>query len=209
MPITQIPDTLVSTTFAAARWPLTVVASRLADDIDTWPPLLAFDSIEATVERRVGNALHDDRLVARGRSGQERVEHLRTAIETEAAADRLAERAQRERELGNDAADDLRTEAERRADARRAKARSTEAQRKSAARERERRAKQAADKAARAAEEAVDRTARAGALAALDAEEQALAKKRAALAAKRKADRADASLAATKAARRATPDTGR
>jgi hypothetical protein len=209
MNITEIPDTIVSTPFAAARWPLTLVASRLADEVDTWPPLLAFDSIEATVERSVGTVLRDERLIERGRSGQERVEHLRSAIETDAAADRLAEHARRRLESGREAADDLRTAAERRAADREANAQAREAQRKREAQESARRKKQAADKVARVAESAVDRKARAATLDTLQAEERALAKKQAALAAKRKGDRADAAIAATKAARKATRSNGR
>jgi hypothetical protein len=74
------PRSLVSGYLRATRLPITAL-ERIAkqQDNDRWPPAVAYESFEATVETVVGSWLHDDVLVNKGQVRRAKVARLRKA----------------------------------------------------------------------------------------------------------------------------------
>lgn len=197
-----LPRAAVGTALAAARLPLTA-AERLAGQADNaeWPPTMAFEAVEASVETTVGTWLRDAELQRRGRLRAAKLAKLREAgaLSTVAegqrteAEQRFTEReamAEQRREQAQEQAAQRERAAEQRTAARKSAASTTAAARKRNAR------KQAAAKA-----DQLDRQERTAKLAALTAEEKALQAEREAVATTDAAAAVDDALTATKETR--------
>src|SRR3954452_12262030 len=91
------PRMLIDTTMNAARLPLTA-AERVSGQAgnEEWPPALAFEGGQATVETVLGSLLRDDELVSRGRLRQAKLGKLKEAAQLEAIADEERSRAQQQ-----------------------------------------------------------------------------------------------------------------
>ncbi|MBV9291011.1 MAG: hypothetical protein JO222_01070 [Frankiales bacterium] len=200
--IRVVPRALVTAGLSAARLPL-AAAERAASQRgnEAWPPAMAFEGLEATVETVLGSLLRDDSLVTRGRLRQAKLAQLRKATELETLAEQeraeadaqfaaREEQAERQRERAAQQAAERERQAEQQA-ANRKRAAETKAAQKAAA---VRKTKIEQDKALTDAE----RRAR---LEALSRESDALAAQQEALEAKETVEVIDESIEGTRAAR--------
>jgi len=200
-----IPRTLIGTTLTAARLPLTTLERVTGQGGNTeWPPAMAFESAEATVETVLGGLLRDDELVARGRLRRTRIAKLREAARLDTLAD--AERMQAAHELQErrEEADRRREQVEQAADRREQDVERQAQQRKAAVQRQANARKQAVRSQAAAAQTAVDRAERDAKLRAADATAEALEAERAALEAEDTAVAIDDTLDGQREARRST-----
>lgn len=97
MNVQTLPRTVVTTYLSVARLPLKAIA-RVSGQTDNeqWPPTLAFEGFEASVETTLGSLLRNDPLLESGRVRQAKVAQLRKAAQLEAVADTKRELAQQE-----------------------------------------------------------------------------------------------------------------
>src|SRR4051794_41855761 len=78
MNVRNLPRTVVKTYLSAARLPLNAVArANGQQDNEQWPPALAFEGFEASVETVLGSLLRDDTLLEAGRLRPAKVAQLR------------------------------------------------------------------------------------------------------------------------------------
>lgn len=198
-----IPRTVIGTTLQAARLPLTTlerVTGRRGND--EWPPAMAFESAEATVESMLGALLHDDELAARGRLRRTRLAKLRQAVELETLAEQERARAANELQARREETGRRREQVEKATEAkeheveRQAEQRKQQVQKQAASR------KQAVRKQAAATEKAVERQERQGRLEAADAQAAAVASEREALSAEDQALEIDSALEGTREQRK-------
>ncbi len=206
MQVQDIPRSVVCTTLRATRWPLEAVGSVMArgQDLDSWPPMLAFEDFEATVKEKVGSLLSDDELLEDGRMTHRKVEKLRTAVQIEATSEDLAERADEDFQRRRQADEARRAEARDRAAQKAAEAdrAERERQRQASARAAQQKVQvQQSEAKAQAAADKRERDARAKALA---TERTTLANERQALAAQKKVTQKAKAIKTTKAVRKAT-----
>src|SRR3954462_11706474 len=95
--VRNLPRTVVKTYLSAARLPLNAVAKANGQQgNEQWPPALAFEGFEASVESVLGSLLRDDTLLQSGQVRQAKVAQLRKAVELEAVAETEREVAQQE-----------------------------------------------------------------------------------------------------------------
>ena len=114
-----VPRAVVGTYLRAVRLPLTA-AERIAGQRgnEQWPPALAFEGFEATVEATLGSLLRDSALADKGRVRQAKVAQLRKATNLETVAAQKREQADQTLQQRRDQAEEKRAEAERRAEQR-------------------------------------------------------------------------------------------
>jgi len=198
-----IPRTVVTGYLRAARLPLTA-AERVAkqQDNEAWPPALAFESIEASVESVVGALIRDADLAESGRLRQAKVAKLREAGELKTVAALEKEQARQEEQARK-----AEIAAQRKQTVQSAKQRKNTIEQQAATEERQVEAKAAKkasavreQKAAR--EKVAERSERAGRTEALDAEAKALEIVKDALEAEEKTELIDETLDANKEARK-------
>lgn len=86
--IRTIPRAAVNSYLRVIRLPLSA-AERIArqQDNDSWPPALAFESIEAKLEGAAGMLLRDEELLLAAQQREEKVANLKEARTLKAAAD--------------------------------------------------------------------------------------------------------------------------
>ena len=202
MNVQKLPRTMINTYLSAARLPLSAVAKASGQqDNEEWPPALAFEGFEASVETVLGSLLRDDDLVETGRLRQAKVAQLRKAAQLEAVADTAREGAREEFAERRDAVAAKRQEAERRAQLREqqieadAQRRKTEADRTAAKK------KSAARAVKNAQETVIERRERAAATEALAKEAEALKAQSEALEAAETVEVIDETIEGNKAAR--------
>lgn len=98
MRLQAIPRTAVRTYLRAARLPFTAVGALLRPDKQQeWPPMLAFETFEASVKQFVGTVLRDEELVHEGRLAKTKVAQLRKAVELDTIGEQ--QRAQADAEF--------------------------------------------------------------------------------------------------------------
>ena len=182
MNVQKLPRTVIKTYLSAARLPLSAVAKASGQTgNEQWPPALAFEGLEASVETVLGSLLRDEKLVETGRLRQAKVAQLRKAAQLETVADTKREQAREEFTERREAADVKRQEAERRAETRERQV-EADAQRRKAEADRAAEKKKSAARAVKQAQDKVierrERTATTEALAkeaeALKAQQEAL-----------------------------------
>lgn len=200
-----LPRTALDLYLRTVRLPVTLAARATGQqDNAQWPPALAFESVQATVEGTVGEWLRDPALVERSRLRQEKLAQLRKAGALEEIAEQEQAEAKQEYEERTEEARDAARAAEKRAAARKAQAeekaaaQARQAEKQAAAR------KQAAEEAEAAREKQVDRAERSRTLAALDEESKALAAEAKAQDAQAAADDVEHAIETSKAVRKAT-----
>jgi hypothetical protein len=88
MQINQIPREALELGFKGARLPLTVAERVLGrgQDTSSWPPVLMFDKVEAGVKEILGQATHDDALLATARLQRSEVDKRQEAMAKRARA---------------------------------------------------------------------------------------------------------------------------
>src|SRR5690242_8344978 len=97
MNVQKLPRTVIKTYLSAARLPLSAVAKASGQQHnEKWPPTLAFEGLEASVETVLGSLLRDDNLIEAGRLRQAKVAQLRKAAQLEAVADSTRTQAREE-----------------------------------------------------------------------------------------------------------------
>jgi uncharacterized protein with WD repeat len=203
--VQTLPRTVITTYLSMARVPLTAVAKATGQQgNEQWPPALAFEGFEASVQSVLGSLLHDDELVERGRLRQAKVAQLRKAAELEAVAE--AERAAAGQEFAArlDDAQAKRDEAAQRAAAQERQLERETQQRKQEADNRATRQAAAARRAKAAQDNAIDRRERVATTQALTKEAEALKSQRQALDAAETVDVIDETIEGTKAARKSS-----
>jgi len=200
MDITTLPRELINLNLRAARLPLTAfeLVARRGQDAALWPPAIAFESAEATVRETLGGLLRDETLVADARLQRVRVNELRHALESKAAAvEKQAEADQQYQQRKAQVARQQET-VEQRADERQRDLDKAKADAKRKVAEDAARKKEAADKAARQRAERLRAEERVAETRRLHAEAVALKERERALAAEKKVVRIDGATKATK-----------
>jgi len=199
MQMQAIPRTSTKLALSTARLPLTVLeraAGHTGDE--SWPPALAFESLEANVKQIIGSIVRDDVLVDEGRTMEARVIELREANRLEALAERERATANQEFTQRRDADRRKEQEAERRAQNRRSTAERQKAEEtaraESQVRDQERRARQAET----AREKQIGKQERGARSQAISKEKTALEKEKAAARAKAEVIDTDKELRAAK-----------
>src|SRR3954470_7590048 len=173
--VRTLPRTVVKTYLNAARLPLNAVAKANGQqNNEQWPPALAFEGFEASVETVVVSLRRDDKLIEAGRLRQAKVAQLRKAAELEAVADTTRKQAREEFTERREAAQTKRAQAEKRAAAREQQVECEAEQRKNNVSQTTAKKKAAAQQVKAAQEKVIDRRERAAKTEALSTEEQAL-----------------------------------
>ena len=175
MNVRLLPRTVVKTYLSAARLPLNAVAKANGQHgNEQWPPALAFEGFEASVETVLGSLLRDDTLIEAGRLRQAKVAQLRKATELEAVADTTRKQAREEFTERREAAQAKRTQAEQRAAQREQQIEREAEQRKDKVEQTTAKKKAAAQQIKAAEEKVIDRRERVATTQALATEEKAL-----------------------------------
>ena len=203
MNVQKLPRTVINTYLSAARLPLAAVAKASGQhDNEQWPPALAFEGFEASVQTVLGSLLRDRELVESGRLQQARVAQLRKAAQLEAVADTTRAQAREKFAERRDDAEAKRREAERRA-AERERQVEADAKRRKNEVDRTTEKKKAAARQVKAAQETVlERRERAVTADALSKEAEALKAQQQALKAAETVDVIDDTIEGNKAARK-------
>jgi hypothetical protein len=116
-----LPRTATSAYLRALRLPLTAAERIAGDRVDeTWAPSVAFESLEAGVESRLGLLLRDEQLLESAQLRKEKVTKLRKATALETVAEEQRQEANEQFEARRTKADERRAEARRRAEQREA-----------------------------------------------------------------------------------------
>src|SRR3954451_414796 len=114
--VRNLPRTVIKTYLSAARLPLNAVAKANGQQgNEQWPPALAFEGFEPSVETVLGSLLRDDTLIEAGRLRQAKGAQLRKAGQLEAVADTTRKQAREEFTARRKDAQSKRTQAEQRA----------------------------------------------------------------------------------------------
>lgn len=203
MNVQTLPRTVINTYLSVARAPLNAVAKASGQqNNEQWPPALAFEGFEASVETVLGSLLRDNDLVESGRLRQAKVAQLRKAAELEAVADTTRTQAREEFTERREAAQAKRTQAEQRAAQREQQIEREAEQRKNKVDQTTTKKKAAAQQAKAAQEKVIDRRERVATTEALTNEEKALEAQQEALDAAETVEVIDETIEGNKAARR-------
>ena len=203
MNVRTLPRTVVKTYLSAARLPLNAVAKANGQQgNDQWPPVLAFEGFEASVETVLGSLLRDDALLEAGRLRQAKVAQLRKAARLEAVADSTRQHAREEFTERREAAQTKRAQADKRAAAREQQIEREAAQRTNNVDQTTAKKKAAAQQVKAAQEKVIDRRERAATTEALATEEQALKTQQEALDTAETVEVIDETIEGNKAARK-------
>lgn len=200
-PVSAVAGPIVSLGFGVARVPVDLLASVTGNGGNRrWGPVLAFDSVEATVRQVLGSVLGDPELAAQGHVKDARVQQDGEAAEREQAAqarrevadDRLQDRRRRDQQ----AREDVR----KREQERKQELESERQQREQQAKQREDERKQQAQRDKAEADERIDQHAHQAEKTRVSAESEAVAAEREA--AERKAEAQELAEAADTARKR-------
>ena len=165
--IHTLPRAAVHGYLRVLRLPLDA-AGRVTGRGETWGPAVAYESFESKVKGVAGSVLRDEDLLDESTTQRARVDKLRKAIESQAAADAkkaVADRRLEERREDADQRDELAEERKRaekanveksKADAKEATRRRTTRQKRSAARTEQARKQAVAEKATTAKAEELE-----------------------------------------------------
>lgn len=117
--IQTVPRRIVNGYLQAVRLPLTAVERAVKQQSnEQWPPALAFERFEASVETVVGSLLRDSALVRQGRLRQAKLAQLAKAGELEVVAAQASKQAEQRLEQQRDQLSVERAETQRRAEQR-------------------------------------------------------------------------------------------
>ena len=203
MNVQTLPRTVVNTYLSVARLPLNAVAKVSGQqDNDQWPPALAFEGFEASVETTLGALLRNDLLLESGRVRQAKVAQLRKAAELEAVAQTKRDVAQQEVRETREQAAAKRKAASQRADQREQTIEQQAAQRKAQVDQKAAKQAAAAQQTKAAQEKVIERRGRVATQQALAEESDALKAQQEALEAAETVDTIDETIEGTKEARK-------
>jgi hypothetical protein len=203
MNVQTLPRTVVSTYLSVARLPLTAAAKVSGQqENDQWPPALAFEGFEASVETRLGSLLRNSDLLESGRVRRAKVDKLRKAAKLEAAAEAKRDIAQQDVRQTREAAAAKRKQAAERADKREQQIEHEAEQRKTQAEQKAAKQAVAAEQTKAAQEQVIERRERAATAKALAEESDALKTQQEALDAAETVDTIDETIEGTKEARK-------
>jgi hypothetical protein len=203
MNVQTLPRTVINTYLSVARLPLNAVAKASGQkNNDQWPPALAFEGFEASVESVLGSLLRDDHLLESGRVRQAKVAQLRKAAQLEAVAESGREAAQQEFNERLDDAKAKKETAEQRAEKREQQLEREAQQRKAQAEQKAAKQATSARQSKAAVDKVIDRQERAATTQALTKESEALKKQQEALEAAETVNVIDETIEGTKEARK-------
>jgi hypothetical protein len=175
MNVQALPRTVIKSYLSVARLPLNAVAKASGQQAnEQWPPALAFEGFEASVETVLGSLLRDGDLVETGRLRQAKVAQLRTAAQLEAVADTTRQQAREEFTERREAAVAKKQQAEKRAESREQNIERDAAAHKAEVDRSTAKKKATAQQVKAAQDKAIDRRERAATTEALAKESQAL-----------------------------------
>ena len=203
MNVQIVPRKVISSYLSVARLPLTAVAKASGQqDNEQWPPALAFEGFEASVESVLGSLLRDNTLLESGRVRQAKVAQLRKASQLEAIADSEREVARQEFAERREDAEAKRVAAEQRAQQREQQIEREAQQRKAQVDQKAAKQAAAARQTKVAQEQVIERRERAATAQALAEESEALKTQQEALDAAETVAVIDESIEGTKEARK-------
>lgn len=202
MNVQKLPRTVISTYLSAARLPLSAVAKASGQQHnEQWPPALAFEGFEASVETVLGSLLRDENLVETGRLRQAKVAQLRKAAQLEAVADTTRDQARAEFVERRETVETKRKQAEQRAQQREQQVEADAQRRKAEAAAAAEKKKSAARAVKAAQDNVIERRERAATTEALAKEAEALKAQTEALEAEETVEVIDETIEGNKAAR--------
>jgi hypothetical protein len=202
MNVQTLPRSVITSYLSVARLPLNAVARASGQQgNEQWPPALAFEGFEASVETVLGSLLRDQHLVEAGRLRQAKVAALRKASQLEAVADTTRQQAREEFADRREAAQAKRQQAGQRAEQRKAQVERQADERKAEADRAAGKKKTAARQVKAAQEKVIDRRERVATTEALTTEAEALKTQQEALDAAETVDVIDDTIEGNKAAR--------
>jgi hypothetical protein len=202
MNVQTLPRTVIRAYLSAARLPLKAAArASHQQDNEQWPPALAFEGFEASVESLLGSLLRDDRLMETGRLRQAKVAQWRKAAQLEAAAESTRTVAQEEFDERQQAAASKRADAAQRAEQREQQIEAEARQRKTQAQVKAAKQAAGARRTKAAVDAVIDREERTATREALATETAALRKQQEALESAETVDVIEQSIEGTKQAR--------
>jgi hypothetical protein len=203
MNVQTVPRKVIHTYLSVARLPLNA-AAKVSGQLqnEQWPPALAFEGFEASVETTLGSLLRDDELRESGRLRQAKVAQLRKGAQLEAVADSKRELAQQEVQETREEAAATRKAATQRAEQRERQIEREAQQRKAQADQKAAKQAVAARQTKAAQEKVIDRRERAVTTQALAEESEALKTQQEALDAAETVEVIDESIDGTKEARK-------
>ena len=200
-----LPGSVIRIGLHSARLPLSTaerLVGRVGLDISAFPPVAAYDAVEAQFKMVIGRLLSDEALFEEGERQEE-------AIRRRAGAARMAARAADVRDAAEErldgavsGAERLRDDVHERAEQRRAEIEREEAQARRQAEEKARRREEAERRAARTRQKAVEAKERQAELERIKAESEALDRRQEAVDADRVVTAIDERLEEKKTARR-------
>lgn len=205
MAASTIPGNLVKLGLSGIRFPLSVaqqLGQRSGVDVGGFPPVAAFESVEAQAKQVLGRILHDEQLVSEGERQESAARHRRGArwLSTEAEEVRDGADAQLKQQV--EQVEESRQETQRRVAQRRAVIRQEEEEANKEARARARSQEAAVRRAAKAREKAAEARERQAELARIQAESEAVDKEGRAVEAEKVVTAIDEHLKTRQAARR-------
>ena len=203
--IGSIPRTLIKASLLGLRLPLTTVerVARISNEPgEQWPPAMVFEAFEATAKQVLGGFVRDDELVTEGRLQQAKAAELSRAaqLEIRVAQERAAADERLQRRLARAEADRVQTESETRQRERELQRDKAQEQRR--VRESAKRREARLDRTDQVRQRAVETKERSAAKIRVTQGSAALAERRRALSATKKAQDVDRRLATRRAQRK-------
>lgn len=180
MVMTEIPRQAVRLGFDGLRLPLTL-AERAGLDVSGWPPVVAYEAVEAEAKKAVGRVLGDAELVREGELQAGAARRRARAVFLSREAETVSGRADERVEQVAGRAEEVRERAEQSAAARMAEIDRQEAQAREEVRRQAQAREAAARRAARSRQKALEAKEHKARLAQVDAESKALQKEQEAL----------------------------
>ncbi len=203
--VTTIPTQLVKLGLRSARLPISLAehfTERAGLDISGFPPIAAYDSIEAQAKQVIGRYLGDDDLIREGTQQERAIRHRSGAEFLSGRAEEVRDRADEQLEERVGRAERSRQQARRRTEERKEEIQRQEEEAKREAREKAHKREEAVRQAAKVKEKAVEARERQAELERIQAEAEALQKESDAVESERVVTAIDEQLEAKKATRR-------
>lgn len=205
MSVAVVPRELVKLGLRGARLPITVaehLTERAGFDISGFPPIEAYESVEARAKQLIGRAIGDAGLVREGTEQEMALRHRTGAEVLSDRAETVRERADEQLEHRVARARTSRRRVEERTDERKQEIRQQEEEAKRQAREKARKREEAVRRAAEVKQKAIEAKERQAELERIEAESEALRKESDAVQAEQMVTAIDEQLEAKKASRR-------
>jgi hypothetical protein len=201
---TTTSGTIIKVALFGLRLPLTTFERVTGNTDSNWTLAIAYESFEAAAKKILGTLVRDDELIREGTLQRAKVGKLAESEQLETKAVQQRERAEATLEDKQESAERTRLQIERDAREREQEISEEKADKERRTREAARQRKAAANKVSQLRDSAVATEEKRAARARINEESAALAKRRRALSAAKKAQSLETELAATKARRKSS-----